>query len=394
MWLAPWSGTWSDGGTTPAAVNGLVYQWNDMSGAGNHMTETTNTLRPKLDSDYVVDFPLTNVNGVMSSAGPTIDKRNNTIIVLVRHAAPAGATGGDAAISANGQSPTIFVSYDTTVARLFNGSLVSHTNQPTVNGCVFAAVSGSGGITYYSEQALSFSASSSGSVSGFQLAQFFNNAFRFHGRVDQALIWNRQLSSAEVSAVTQWLHGFEPYLTNYVRRIVCTGDSLTAGYGATNVLSYPYQLQQLEGATSRVYDIGVGGLTVTQIRTGNAYVSPGLTNFLVVMAGINDITAGTSWPTIYSNLWTFASNRNVAGFKTVGITILAADLTTSQESNRLALNTALKADTTNFLAVVDAASNTNLTNYAGPYYSGDNKHLSSGGYGVLASMIHAALAAF
>ena len=45
-WYRANAGAFSDAGTTPANSGDGVYQWNDQSGAGNHLTQATAGNRP------------------------------------------------------------------------------------------------------------------------------------------------------------------------------------------------------------------------------------------------------------------------------------------------------------------------------------------------------------
>jgi hypothetical protein len=48
MWYKSNTGYWKDDGITPAGMDDAVYRWDDQSGNGYHMYQTSSTLRPLL----------------------------------------------------------------------------------------------------------------------------------------------------------------------------------------------------------------------------------------------------------------------------------------------------------------------------------------------------------
>jgi lysophospholipase L1-like esterase len=215
-------------------------------------------------------------------------------------------------------------------------------------------------------------------------------------------LYNRALTDAEIRTLTS-LHS-----TNCSTgiRIICDGNSITLGTGATGVNNYEYNIATNLAGNHFLINRGVGGRSwVTQITDTTNMVDglyqPGETNVIVAFEGTN-LGGGST-----NNLWQQASNyctlQRSKGFKVlIGTTLPAIAFTnngvTFGESARLESNQLIRDYWTNFAdGLVDFGTNiligqtycnTNTTYYA------DGTHPTTTGYNIIGQMISNSLRSF
>ncbi len=108
---------------------------------------------------------------------------------------------------------------------------------------------------------------------------------------------------------------------SYADVVLCFGDSITAGYRAT---PYPTNLQNMYGSTSgtQIINAGNGGENtysgVYRLEGELAKYSP---NYVVIMEGANDVTAGISSATTTFNLNNMVQQAVAAGVTPILSTI-------------------------------------------------------------------------
>lgn len=175
--------------------------------------------------------------------------------------------------------------------------------------------------------------------------------------------------------------------------VVCLGDSITNGFGAT--VAWPTQLQSLLGSRAYVLAKGVDGATLVNCegRRGTD-VNPWTPSYCILQAGVNDVMADASADTIISRLQTTANALIASGITPIIPTLLPWRLYTSftaaREVVRQTVNAWLLSQTT--YAVVDLE--TVLGDFTQPvpklkaeYDSGDGLHPSNAGTAVIAQTI-------
>lgn len=118
---------------------------------------------------------------------------------------------------------------------------------------------------------------------------------------------------------------------------------------------------------------------------------------VVVLAGVNDLAAGTSAATIFSNLQTIYDQARADGMQVVPITVLpwsgSGSWTAGKQTETTNLNTSILAYcATNGLVCIDAYNSALRTGTAltGIYDSGDGLHPNLAGSSVLANLVKAA----
>lgn len=97
-WWRADAGVYSDAGSTPAVDTGTVYQWNDQSGNGFHMSQPTSTNRPTYRTNFVNGQPAIRFDGVdneMNTAAGSVDSilatTQGTVFVVAYVVAVTGA---------------------------------------------------------------------------------------------------------------------------------------------------------------------------------------------------------------------------------------------------------------------------------------------------------------
>ena len=221
------------------------------------------------------------------------------------------------------------------------------------------------------------------------------------GYFAEELVFARALTDAECQDIeNRWLGRW------FTRRIVCDGNSLTWGTGATTVngyptADYPNQLYALYNQPINVLsNLGVGGQTTAQmiadaatkidVLVGNAWAKP----IVVCWEGTNDIAiGGLDGVAAYANIVTYCQGRRAAGFKVVVCNIMARNQASPFETRRLVANALIAANWATFADVlVDIAGTASLSNYSDTtYFSADGVHLNDTGYGVVAALVKAAI---
>jgi len=168
-------------------------------------------------------------------------------------------------------------------------------------------------------------------------------------------------------------------------KIYCLGDSLSNN-------TYETALATLTGAT--VVSKGVDSNTTTQMlaRLNTDVISPGDATHCVVMGGVNDIYTSVSVATIESNLQDIYDDLHAAGIIVVACAIMPwnGSETDVKTVNAWIQNTATNVDyfIDTYKTVNNQASDGNLISL---FNSGDGTHLSSTGYSMVASAIHAGM---
>lgn len=174
-------------------------------------------------------------------------------------------------------------------------------------------------------------------------------------------------------------------------KVVCEGDSLTAGVGGT---PYPTQLAVALKDYSWVENHGFGGDTLTAMIANFATdILPEITATIrtnvVIWGGTNDIYFGADGPTTLARLWELADLCRKNGARvTLCSMIPRANFDATQESSRTYYNNGLAqgwrahADGVVYLHKITGLSVFNPT-----FWDPDNVHLTSDGYSLVAQSV-------
>jgi len=212
----------------------------------------------------------------------------------------------------------------------------------------------------------------------------------FIGHIGHVAVGNREATSAEMLA-----------LYNNLQRklLVFEGDSRTAGTGATNI-GYAYPAKTVRKLTGnwKCANVGESGQSVaTMITQIAAEVSPladpGLGKVAILWGGVNDNTDAT---TMHTRISTWCSTVRALGYKVVVCTEIDCQGAAHADwhtTNYLALNTLIRNNYATYAdGLADLGGESELQDATDTtYYNADKTHLNDTGYGVVATVVGAAV---
>lgn len=403
--------------TVPATADGdLVYTAAD-SVAGNDASQATAGNRPILDLFTFNGVPAIQFrnwkSASLSGSGTPFDAQNFTLCALMTNLSNATATGAIwsyfAGSGASGRVQNNYAVPYLTESVVWNGSgagpadigygacLVTLTGTASemtlrVNGVDIATIAASAASTF-------------GLVSLGSLIGVYCTHTAFVGLIG----YGRALTGPEIDLLETWASAYASIGTTFdpaVPAFLVIGDSLSTGYGLTDLDAWPTQMfaAMTNGATyqrsfSNMAQPGSSALdwlTAAPIRLDPYYDASRPRNVCFIWLGTNDFGGET---TVYNNIKSVCQGR-----KNVGWTVIAIDILPrgdgSGESTRVAINVDLANDfptpvLTNIRAgatyadyliqigsdatIGVAGSQDNAT-----YYQGDKTHLTAAGESVVA----------
>lgn len=211
------------------------------------------------------------------------------------------------------------------------------------------------------------------------------------GDLAHTAIWAKELTGAEITGL------FTPVPRSVV---VFEGDSRTVGTGATNVATnYPSQAIRKLAGSWRAANVATGGETVaTMIGQVSGQVAPLFSatnqrNVAAVFGGVNDNTTAA---TLHSRLATLCGAIRAAGFQVVVCSKIDCQSPAHaawHATEYQALNALIRANYASYAdAIADLGADSRLQDATNlTYYTADKTHLTSAGYGVIASIVAAAI---
>lgn len=183
-----------------------------------------------------------------------------------------------------------------------------------------------------------------------------------------------------------------------VANVVCVGDSLTRGLGATtpgSTGSYPFQLATALSLTYgfRVINLGVDSLGAAGLVDPDFLLDNNNANWLIVWIGTNDIyPAGSSAAATFAITQAYVNARIAAGWNVIVCTLTggaAAVMTAPKKAIAAAYDALLRAA---YSRIADNAANSNIGNAASgslTYFDADQYHLNDTGYGIVKDLAQA-----
>jgi hypothetical protein len=349
------AGVYTDAGSTLATNGQNVYQFNDATGSGNVAMQTTSNARPVIQSFGRSGFgdgsqsclrfnnvpPYSDPLGQTNCSSP-VEFMNLPSVTLMGNGTVANEgtffitfrTGTNFGGPINIGGDSLFVSLWTGVSSGVTPSLYTSGGGPGFQGfpnicplqmsgvplTVAVRFAASGGVVGADETRIMVNGlyqdvvnsnwlpASGGTLTGGYLGQALNasNFLGITGDIFEVSIWNCALTTAQMTTISQAMQ-MKAMATNDKYQLMTLTDSKGLGYTtsgtipATAVLdrSWPVRAVKRIGQT-RLLIAGERGLTIAQLQTrANALTGFPNTAYytnpcVVIAAGINDITAGTS----------------------------------------------------------------------------------------------------
>jgi len=192
--------------------------------------------------------------------------------------------------------------------------------------------------------------------------------------------------------------------------VVCDGNSLTAGSGASANMDFPAQLAALLPENSVVWNYGVAGQTTVDMETDAAAQidilftsvdNPLRGQFLLGWEATNDSYFGATAAQVIAHLDTYYTNRKAAARKVVAFTQLPrqdAGVPGNFETDRVNTTNPWLRDPARigveFDYLCDVAAISQLSDPTNTtYYDADKVHLNDAGYTLVANLAYSTISA-
>jgi hypothetical protein len=399
---------WLKADAITGAVDGAALaQWDDQSGNGYHCTQAVAGNRPIYSATGVdgtpevalcyIDMDGTVQRYLTAPAGVAFN-RNNCTIFAVGRPQSRDLTGDSCAVWYATGGATLNFGWGPGCVTAYNGALRTTTAtigyQPHAIGMTS---SGTAFKLWLGDTSESFAAANAAAIAGGKIGA--GGGLNLYGALKELVIYDHALTDEEYAQLYDYarIRHFSP--PN--KLLVCDGDSLTTGYGATNNRSYPAQLWGLLGRNWQVYNAAVAGQqTDAMITDGAAEIDPlysasYYSNILVCWSGVLDLYYGQTPAQAWERINTYCAARQAAGFQVVVCTCLPSGFI--DEADRSALNALIRAGWyTCADALADIAADTRIgdagDNLDPAYYNnsdGNATHMMPAGYAAVAGIVEA-----
>lgn len=411
------SGVYVDAGTTPATDGQRVQQWNDTSGASNHVTQATADNRPTyratgFNGQPGVDFTPPSYYRIWATTPEFLGATYDTAAALFWIGAQAGASNR-IAISTNttafaGGEYAEWNRFD--VDNLGIPTSVYHGAQTLAGNirCVGMSYDGTTLRTIINGHLIKRARTGNLGLSGAALLGNYSAiaGSEWTGCIGEALVYRYGASDTDMRRMCTYLLTRWGLTAPSPRKVVCyVGDSQTAFAG---VQKWPGMVADVMGTTSQshttVAQPGVDLAYINSIAAG--WVDPvcdetAACNVNLIWAGTNDLAQGVSGATVYSRLETYCAARRAAGWdKIVVLTALPRSNTgcdPDHETLRQAFNSLVRANYASIAdAIIDVAADGRIGDDGDEldttYYDADKVHLNSTGQAVIAALAQPVIA--
>lgn len=216
LWVEGEQGVFSDAGTTPAVDSDPVYQWNDLSGNGRHITQTNASFRPTYNvtpgqinqiiftsaSDQYMNIPDFATGFTEGECFCVLEVNNDPPGVLV--------DSGLWKIGSEGADADFYPATDGTVQIGWGSNNAKAVGNPTANLTVTHLLNVSSAASDYNVRINgSLEHNTSSNTVGFtatpELGRSLLGAFHLDGRIREYVMYSRVLTSGERTSVTTYL---------------------------------------------------------------------------------------------------------------------------------------------------------------------------------------------
>lgn len=411
------------GGTTPATSNtNPIGLWQDQSGNGYDLTQSTSGKRPTLEltspykSKPAIKFVAASSQYLFNAAfNLTSNPTGGTWVIAWQTAATsssqciASPTGGSLAVLYDNQYPTFYRHAGAAQYGRFNSV---HPHGRLLICRYNSAGSGDAGKLRMRsnriDRTLTFPNAITGAdgafvvSAGLDVGRFWGADANFlDGRLFELAYYTRTLTDAECDDLDDYFAA--TYFSQGAKSVHCIGDSLTEGYPITlDTLSYPAKLGTLLGSPWVVTNHGVRAYKIADLAaTADAQIDADRDEWrardvVIHQGGTNDFSLGRTVSEAIADMTDEVTDRKTTGFEVYVCTVPPrGDLTGGTtptaagfESDRTAYNTAVRNGDTGADGIIDWAADSRLSNPANAtyYYSGDLVHFEEAGNDVAAEL--------
>lgn len=409
------TGAYNDGGTTLATDGQTVQQHNDQSGNSLHATQTSGTLKPVYIASSVGGRAAIRFDGsndlLILNALASVNRQACTIFCVSRHRSLVTTNFSSLISFGSGISFGYTTTMQPTNSGLFAGAFATPTQKSDlgVNRMVHGIRSNSSNIKYFENDYYDTATATSSLVQTGGWVGAFGGSNCLNGEYEAIIVYSAALTDQQITDVLALIDSIWPY-ESFTGQVLCQGDSITGGTGgsplpATTFQDYPSQMVNGGYLSSswKVVNLGQAGLQTSGVISGfsNRDTPPhnatrfGTRQAYALLIGTNDLGNSVALATIKSNISSIVSSAQSAGSKVFIGTVLPraspSALTAPQETDRLALNTWIRAGSSSADVVVETALDSRMTNAADTAVYSDGVHLSVVGCGYLASIFAAAI---
>jgi lysophospholipase L1-like esterase len=410
LWLQAEQGAYTDAGSTLAANNQTVQQWNDLSGNTRHASQATAGSRPTYIASAINGKPALRFASKNLQTTSFLGVGWNTACTFFIVCNRTSGNSVVVAASSNGVSG-IYVGSDVTPTA-YTGSL-SNIRWRSVNGLNTPLATHvqtfrhNGTSARYAVNGRGRTAATTGSLglTGTLSIGALSSAgsFAWPGDIAEIILYQRALTDAEVLDVENFLYARYGLSQQLAPVVVFDGDSITVGSGATTA----YPSRTMTAVTTAAWvNIGVSGQTIVTMNSDRVDQVEGLyrsdaatSSIIALFGGTNDLYGATTSAAVITSLQTYAAGVKARGLKCLVGTILPrsnSGIAADFEAKRQAVNTAIRTNTGTWhdgvmdfagdTRIGDAGDETNTT-----YYSGDLVHPNDTGAQILANIASAAI---
>lgn len=347
----------------------------DQTGNANHITQTTDARRPIYRSSMAQNgvIPCTHNSGSIGS-NPVEWNIPNTI--SLDRAAFSVAFVMDARRSLDQQGLIQFhTGAGSTQTSLFtepghNGIYESVSGnesgiRPRAQLAAYGFKSAAGAMKFWARETTATGAANSSTTmsGGGKFGGYFAGSSNFMGDTFSLAIWNVAVADTVMEDALAAFRTSFYVPTVFDKRIIFDGDSITMGQGNGSVFEsyngYVKQTRAMLNGKPEIFNLGIGGQSMATINTNKASRGMGLYTASIptayhLLAGINDLLAGTSGSTIHTAFAAYVDAAQALGAKVAGGTTWPANAETGpQETERLALNTLIVANSSGAEAIAN-----------------------------------------
>lgn len=364
---------------------GKVNVFYDQSGAGNHLTQTVDSVRPKIETITIGGVPALILNSGQLDIPASVSVQRNTFKAFIV-AEPFGAGAGLSSLLQLGSGSNQVTVYQQTSRLNGNPGIAATTYRIQTRASLYALeLTATRAALDQNSESMAGSSPADLTMTGGYLGKTTLGAYPGQQYLSAAIIYARAVTASETAAISSALNtgfGIDPAPDPAV--IFC-GDSITIASAAHSPNYYGYAKMAQRGLPSaKVFNFAGGGTQIqNDLATYSTTIGPVISMYsgkriVFLFKGTNDLTLGARTAAqIYSDLQTYAGYIRASGGLVVIATLLPNSAwNTTQQTTRNDLNTLIRTNWASFAdALSDFASNVTM----GPQAAASNTSLYGDG---------------